>query len=354
MRSRGVLASCALAGAVFLGSGAIARSGPADGESKAWSVPMGGAQNPQPTGGVGSPDQTADPAAKEAAQFIIDREEGAAGRKFDPAFRADVLKTLASMSLAELEAIRNRIGGGVGPSFLGSNTGDYVYNAVTPCRIIDTRFAGGQVPASGTRNFKVAGSNYSGQGGTAGDCGIPFGPAKAVVINFVAVAGAASGNLVVTAYGSALPNASIINWTAGVPIANGLPVAICNTSLTSCGADLTVQANASPIHVVADVLGYFAPPFATSLDVQIVYSTYFACASGFNCGVFQTCNTGYTVTGGGCQLEFYSFNWYWANSSPAYGIPPVPINGWNCQGTNTAGFAQNMRTFAMCSRVPGR
>lgn len=303
-----------------------------------------------PTGGIaGSPDQAANPAAIEAAQSIVDREEAAAGRKFDRAFRADVLKTLASMSLEELEAIRNHVGGGVGPSFLGSNQNDYVYTPVVPCRIIDTRAAGGIIPAGGTRDFRATGVNFSGQGGTAGDCGIPFGAAKAVVINFVVVQGSASGNLGVTPYGSAFPNASIINWTPGIPIANGLPVTICNPSLTSCGADISVRANSSPTQVIADVQGYFAPPFATSLDVQVVVSNYFVCPVAFDCGVTQPCNAGYTITGGGCQLQFYNFNWYWANNSPM-GV----TNGWNCQGTNTSNFSQNMRTIAMCSRVPGR
>ena len=187
--------------------------------------------------------------------------------------------------------------------------------------------AGGLIAAGGTRDFRATGVNFSGQGGTAGDCGIPFGAAKAVVINFVVVQGTASGNLGVTPYGSAFPNASIINWTPGIPIANGLPVAICNPSVSSCGADISIKANSSPTQVIADVQGYFAPPFATSLDVQTVDSTYFACPSGFNCGVTQTCNTGYTITGGGCQLEYYNFQWYWANSSPAGNRQRMELSG---------------------------
>jgi len=168
---------------------------------------MGGAQNPRPTGGIGNPDQAADPAAMEAAQAIIDREEAASGRRFDTAFRADVLKKLASKSLEQLAAIRTGLGGGVEPSFLGSNTQDFVYTPVTPCRIIDTRLVGGPISAGTYRNFYATGVNFSGQGGTSGDCGIPKGPAKAVVINFVALGTSSPGpgNLSVTPYPSAFP-----------------------------------------------------------------------------------------------------------------------------------------------------
>ena len=352
MRSWGMWVGCALAGALVLGSGANSRSAPVGGEEKSWSAPRGGAHNPRPTGLLGDPDQAADPAAMEAAQAIIDRDEAASGRTFDPAFRADVLKKLASKPLEQLEAIRNRTGGGWGPSFLGSTVQDFVYTPVPPCRIIDTRLAGGPMAAGTPRDFRVASTNYSGQGGSASGCGIPFGPTTAAVINFVAVSPAGAGDLRATPYGTAIPQAAIINYAAvpGLNIANGLVVQICNPAISSCGFDLTIRADVSATQLVADVQGYFAPPFATSLDVVSTYGSYFACASGFDCGAYQTCGAGYTITGGGCQLSLYSFNWYWANNSPAGGL----LNTWYCQGTNTDFITQYYRVIAMCSRVPGR
>jgi hypothetical protein len=143
MRSWGVWVRCALAGALVLGTGANARSAPGGGEdAKFWAVPTGGAQNPRPTGVFG-PEQPADPAVMEAAQSVIDREEAASGRKFDPAFRANVLTRLASKSPEQIAAIRNGVGG-FETSFLGSNFGDFVYTPVTPCRIIDTRVRTGE------------------------------------------------------------------------------------------------------------------------------------------------------------------------------------------------------------------
>jgi hypothetical protein len=73
----------------------------------------------------------------------------------------------------------------------------------------------------------------------------------------VAVNPAGAGNLQATAYGSALPTASIINFRAGMTLANGLVVALCNPSAATCGSDITVKANVSATDLVADVQGYF-------------------------------------------------------------------------------------------------
>ena len=52
-----------------------------------------------------------------------------------------------------------------------------------------------------------------------------------------------------------MPNASIINFVPGFNIANGLIQPICNPANATCTFDLSIYA-ASPVHVVADVLGY--------------------------------------------------------------------------------------------------
>ena len=109
------------------------------------------------------------------------------------------------------------------------------------------------------RNFLVAATNYSGQGGSATTCGIPNGPATAAVINFVAVSPAGAGDLRATPFGTAIPLAAIINYAAvpGLNIANGLAVTICDPATTTCSFDLTIQADVSVTDLVADVQGYF-------------------------------------------------------------------------------------------------
>jgi hypothetical protein len=194
------------------------------------------------------------------AEAILSREEGR-GRPFDPAYRAEVKARLAEASTEDLDAVDKR-GYGLLPDAqaLGDSSADLVYTPVAPCRLVDTRLAGGALAAGSQRNFVVAGSiGFTGQGGNPAGCGVPLGPATAAVLNFVAVAPTGPGNLRAWAYGGTTPNASIINYAAvGMNIANAVVVPICDATAAACGpADVTVQADVSASHLVADVVGYF-------------------------------------------------------------------------------------------------
>ena len=145
---------------------------------------------------------------------------------------------------------------------LGSSTTDLVFVPLAPCRIIDTRLAGGALAAGVPRDFQVAGTTeFGAQGGTLGGCGVPAGAAEpnaaAVVVNFIAVGPSGPGNLVAWAYGQPKPLASVINYSnvPGLNIANGVIVPIAGTNTVP--ADLRIQADVSATHVVADVTGYF-------------------------------------------------------------------------------------------------
>src|SRR5688572_20069686 len=68
-----------------------------------------------------------------------------------------------------------------------------------PCRVVDTRVAGGAFAANTQRNYRVTGVNISGQGGSS-TCGIPTG-ATAIALNVAAIDASASGFLRVWAFG---------------------------------------------------------------------------------------------------------------------------------------------------------
>ena len=190
------------------------------------------------------------------AEQVIAREETASERAFDPAFRAKAKALLAGLAPEQLAQVQAQPAG-LGLNVLGDTQADLVYTPVVPCRIIDTRKGLGAIAANTTHSFNVTGDTTS-QGGK--NCSIPYGPATAAVINFVAVGATAPGDLRVTPYGSPMPLASILNWAAvpGLAIANGLAVALCNPGgTTTCTNDITLQADASAIHIVADVLGYY-------------------------------------------------------------------------------------------------
>jgi hypothetical protein len=231
-----------------------------------------------------------DAAHREAmAEAIVAREEAASGRDFDRTFRLGALKSLAAGSLEDLQASLGQTGG-LGVNLMGDSQADLVFTPVTPCRIIDTRLAGGPISAGATRDFLVTGDTTS-QGGA--NCGIPNGPATAAVINFVAVSPSGSGNLRGWPYGGSLPNASIINYAAvaGLNIANGVVLTLCNPAATTCAKDLSLYAGVKATHVVADVLGYFRKvrkeQITPSVQTALIDSADVICQGG-GCCTHQT------------------------------------------------------------------
>jgi hypothetical protein len=144
------------------------------------------------------------------------------------------------------------------PLALGDLASQLVYTPVPPCRIIDTRVAGGSLAPAVVRDFKVVGTGLQGQGGEPAGCGVPAGRATAAVVNFVAVNPVGAGNLRAWAYAPSLPPppaASLINYSPGFNIANAVVVPLC--TVPTCDFDIRARADASGTHLVADVLGYF-------------------------------------------------------------------------------------------------
>lgn len=107
------------------------------------------------------------------------------------------------------------------------------YWALSGCRIADTRLsaAGPLVPGQ-VRSLHVVGStsDFAGQGGRVGGCGLPgwvAGPqVLAVAFNFVAVNPSGAGNLRAWATFLPVPDASILNYVQvpGLNIANAVIV----------------------------------------------------------------------------------------------------------------------------------
>lgn len=138
---------------------------------------------------------------------------------------------------------------------LGSATEDYTYTAVAPCRIVDTRVAGGTIAAAGTRDFYVYGSaaSLTPQGGNAAGCASPNGEPRAVHINIAAIpAGAGPGNVRVYPQNIATPKASAVNFTSDI-IANALVV---QTYYAIGPREIQIYAS-NAVDVVIDVMGYF-------------------------------------------------------------------------------------------------
>ena len=159
----------------------------------------------------------------------------------------------------------------IGTETLGDRTRDLVFTPVVPCRIVDTRFdnvlgAGHNTGAGGangtSRSYLVHGSAASlvHQGHTANTgCFAPRGEPSGIHANFTAVpfSGSGGGNIRAFPVGGALPTVSLVNYRAGINIANAASVA--TRFLSSGSDDIWVTATFLGSDQVVDVMGYYYP-----------------------------------------------------------------------------------------------
>jgi hypothetical protein len=129
---------------------------------------------------------------------------------------------------------------------------DLVYTPVTPCRIADTRLAGGAFQPGIVRGYNVRGSVTS-QGGNPAGCPSPRGEPRAVHVNVTAVP-LGNGNILAYPFGSTAPTASLVNYRFDAQnVANSGTIKTC----FNCARDINVKSNFGATHVVIDVLGYY-------------------------------------------------------------------------------------------------
>jgi len=226
---------------------------------------------------------------------------------------------------------------------LGSATSDLVFTPVTPCRIIDTRSAGGIINANTGRQFQVNMSNYSSQGGFAGSCNIPINPA-AVAINVASTQQTGNGHIRVIVTGGGVPNAAMLNYRAGTNISNAAVVRSLETGVD----DIFIYSGVSATHVVSDIMGYFAPPKRTMPDTVRMAKTQ-SIAAGATVGFDSpSCPAGYARTGGNC------------NPGNSYrlimGDSWISVSGhyMHCNFRNPGPGAATAYANVVCTRIPGR
>ena len=181
---------------------------------------------------------------------------------------------------------------------------DLAYVAVNPCRIVDTREAGGAITANNFRNFLVSGSlgELAVQGGNT-DCLAPKAGTgqKPLAISAYVVAVPASsstGGGVLTAYPSdQLPppfgTGSTVNFSADQIIGNTTIITLCDEATlrappSPCPSDgeFAILARNTDEHVVIDVQGYFYPLNSESTAFRASTSSYDITASGISTVTF--------------------------------------------------------------------
>ncbi len=263
-------------------------------------------------------------------------ELGGTGRKLSD---DQVIDTMARASLAPV-AVRPQIIARA----LGSVASDLVYTPITPCRILDTRVAGGTIAGNFSRDFNAvvgSGGNFSSQGGSATDCGALAAGQAAAVINVTAVTPTGAGFATVYPFGSTRPVASSVNYTAGAIVNNTVVTKLPNPLTTKDFSIYTFAAS----DFVADIVGYYAPPVATALDCTTVVGAATNVAAGAYVSLFVlTCPANYTPTSQAISAgeNVLIADTYLAGSQGQIFVRSLSVN------------AQNVQPKLTCCRVPGR
>ena len=166
---------------------------------------------------------------------------------------------------------------------IGDVAADIIFTPLTPCRLIDTRLAGGVFAPNETRHYDLIGpANYASTGGNPAGCGIPatttpvtsttYGNrVRSLVLNLTAVFPTANGNLRAWPTNQATPLASVLNYSPTMyAVANGLALQTCDATVaagTPClSGDLSIRADTASTDLVVDVLGYVNAAFIRFLN----------------------------------------------------------------------------------------
>ncbi len=234
-----------------------------------------------------------------------------------------------------------KAGDSPGVMSLGSASEDLVYTMVTPCRIMDSRVAGGRLSGGVARSIAVHGANFTSQGGSASTCNIPADP-SAVAINVVAIAPDLGGFMTIYPAGATRPTASSLNYEAGGILANEV---IARTTLGQ-PADLSVFSQYGT-DVVVDIVGYFMAPEATPVQCTTVSNSR-SLPAGYDAWAFTTesCPTGYAPVSAYCWKPSPSDGVYLTGQG-------ANANGF-CGWRNLSGAAQTVYEGSRCCRIPGR
>jgi hypothetical protein len=226
---------------------------------------------------------------------------------------------------------------------LGSTSMDLVYTPIQPCRIVDTRStAAGAIAANGTRSFVgINSGNFTGQGGSATNCGTLDLSATAIALNVTAVTPTAAGFTTVFPFGTTRPVAASVNYAAGSTVNNAIIAQIPNPLASS---DFSVYTFAQS-HYVVDIVGYFAPPVATALQCVETANTTTpdlgVAPNGTRNELAPNCPAGYTQTTTNCTTS----SWL---------MPIVFSKDGTCSARNNDSTNAFLSASRTCCRVPGR
>lgn len=215
---------------------------------------------------------------------------------------------------------------------------DLVFVPVAPCRIIDTRVAGGAIAANTTRNFDVtATSTYAGQGGAANDCGGvgSSGSFAAAAVVFTVVSPASNGYLTAYAFGAAQPAAATMVYKKGDVLSN---FSIVKLDQGAAAAEVAVY-SFGQTHLVADVVGYFRASSQPVFECVNSGETIDSVSAGATKNTTApACPATYTATATNCE-------------SSTWQMPFVYFSDGICSAQNNSAGTAQLRASRTCCRT---
>lgn len=274
----------------------------------------------------------------------------------DFATNVDLLEQMQDglLKRGALDLQRQAPSGVLTPKTVG-NAANLVYRALTPCRIMDSRFAtsgsGVQGPLSGATlyqvpGFLVTGDTYQQYGGSNTDCGLSGPPgggsvkAIAIVItilapNFDAFLGVSDINNLSTVLSTVA-----LNYTHGQGLSTlyVVPQDIVNIVYFAMPAQLVA-------HLIFDVIGFYDTSDATALQCATTTPTTLSFTGSNGSLNSGACPAGYTKLSVACRTA--AFN------TARYATIGVSSGGSDCEATD-AGGGTTLSATATCCRVPGK
>jgi hypothetical protein len=221
---------------------------------------------------------------------------------------------------------------------LGDADRDLIYVPVTPCRIIDTRVAGGAIAANTVRSFDVSSAtSYSAQGGENNNCnGVgAAGSFAAAAINFTVVTPSTGGYITAFPFGATQPLAATVNYTAGDIRGN---FAVVKLDQGASANELSVYSFAQT-HLVADIVGYYRNPSQPNFTCQETTQTIVNIpAGGSDNATAPSCAAGFVQTATNCRTTSFQMPIVFS----AQGI---------CSARNNSAAAAELRASRVCCQV---
>jgi len=260
--------------------------------------------------------------------------------------RADIQDLRLAASLTDfddaMEALRTHSSSGgatmsPGSSAIAVGAANLVLTPVTPCRIVDTRVAGGALVAGSTRHFASnnIGGDFSAQGGTGfSDCGIPADP-PVVLLRLTTINGGGYGTLTLYPYGAARPATPSLKYAGTGQLL--MTEAVGNA--TGLAQDFSVYSTAAT-HLVIEIVGYYAAPPALALECQMSAETIVEVPAGGIATAFAAnCPVGYTPVETKCHFYFTDDTLSGMGDGACYG--------------RAGGSDTQLSASQKCCRVPG-